>query len=142
MRNKCRNIVMTEDEAFWVKLFADNNMLEPIHQEEEASMGKNRSKNNKKELKTKNAANRRQPPEKAVQPGLKIREMIGYGILIAVPVIGLIAAIILVLKKGRLERSEFALACLVLRIFYMAFSFVIIYMMVDFIYRMSQSFGL
>lgn len=141
MRNKYRKIVMTEDEAFWVRLFADNNMLEPIRQEVEADMGKNRNDDKKEKLKTSKSASRRQPDGKEGRTRLKISEMIGYGILIAVPIIGLIAAIVLVLKKGRQERSEFALACLVLRIFYMVFSFALVYMMVDLIYRMSQSFG-
>ena len=141
MRNKYRKIVMTEDEAFWVRLFADNNMLEPIHREGETGMGKNMGGNKRKVIKQKKESVQRQPAGKEARERLKIREMIGYGILIAVPVIGLIAAIVLALKKGRPERSEFALACLVLRIFYMVFSFALVYMMVDFIYRMSQSFG-
>lgn len=142
MRNKYRKIAMTEDEAFWVKLFADNNMLEPVRQEGGISMDKKNFGNKTKVQKKQKAAARRQPAGKEGSERLKISAMIGYGILIAIPVIGLIAAIVLVLKKGRPERSEFAIACLVLRIFYMVFSFAIVYLMVDLVYRMAQSFGL
>ena len=68
--------------------------------------------------------------------------MIGYGILISLPVIGLITAIVLAVHfRYDPIRSNFALACLVLRIFYMVMSFLIVLGIVEIVYALASSLG-
>ena len=68
--------------------------------------------------------------------------MIGYGILISLPVIGLITAIVLAVHfRYDPIRSNFALACLVLRIFYMVMSFLIVLGIVEIFYALASSLG-
>lgn len=72
------------------------------------------------------------------QKRLTVPAMIGYGALIAIPVIGLVAGIIFALKKKRPARSEFAFACLYLRIIYLVSAFAIIWAAVEIVYAASR----
>ena len=68
--------------------------------------------------------------------------MIGYGILISLPVLGLITAIVLAVHfRYDPIRSNFALSCLLLRIFYMVMSFLIVLGIVEIVYALASSLG-
>lgn len=148
MRAMDKKELMTGDEYFWFKLFRDNNMLEaketPLEQKEaapkegpaEAPAAKSKAKPSRTD-----PVKGKYGKEKPADGRLKLSAMIGYGILISVPVIGLIAGIILALKRNRPERSDFAIACLVLRIFFLVGSFLVVYGMIEFVFMLSQGFG-
>ena len=97
----------------------------------------------KTQMEGKNDTGKKQTEEDGpVWKPLGLAGMVGYGILIALPVIGLISAIILAIHFRRDPiRSNFALACLVLRIFYMVMSFLIVLGIVEIVFSMASYMG-
>ena len=144
---KGKKLRMSEDEMFWYRLFRDNHCLES---RETGKVGAEMDGTSKSAGKAEKVTEKHTKSPGKGGDGVKtavdgkersgcpgFRAMVGYGMLIALPVIWLISGIVLAAKRLWKERSDLALAFLVLRLFYMVFSFTAVCAMVELIYAMS-----
>lgn len=72
---------------------------------------------------------------------MSILSMIGYGFLICIPVIGLVSGIILALRRNSPARSDFAIACLFLRLSLLIGAFLTVWAILGLVYAASMFFA-
>lgn len=110
-----RKIKMSEDEQFWQDIIADDG--------EEICPEDPKCEENRNSI------------------HMTVPSMVGYGFLISIPVIGLVSGIIIALRRNRPARSDFAIACLFIRLFLLTGAFLTVWAMLEFIYAASIFFA-